>query len=296
MVKMNRLWVTILALGALSVNLAAAQFASSTVPSTSEQELFKRALSFDSQTQVELLLGKAPKDFPVPVFAGSRLIGTVMTTDNSKSGSGMNRLPDARVFLDVPGSLGQTSQALNAFFKKQGYQLMAMPGAYDRMTGGFQTTTPTLAWGQWYRQKPADVISYGLQQVGAVTQVSLMREALTPEALQSRLRMAALQGEPTARLPKLVGPADSRVMGQGSGSSGEDAYQSAAIESTLALAALHDHFARQLTQAGWKLIQKGGTSRILVSLWQAPNQSLGELTLSQSGQGRYRGMIRISGM
>lgn len=293
MVKPNRLLTTMVALG--SLNMAAAQFAPTVGRTSAEQELVKRALSDDPHAQVKLLVGQAPKDFPTPQLPGIRLIGSVVTTSEAKPTSGMNEVPSARVFLDMPGSVTQTSQALTAFFKKQGYQMMPMLGAYDRVTGGFQTTTPTLSWGQWYRQDPADVITYGFQQAGEVTRVVLSRETLPPEVLKSRLQMAAMQGDPYARLPKLTGPADSRIMGQGGGSNGDEVSQTAVIETSLALGALHDHFASQLTKAGWKLIQKGGTGKILVSLWQAPNQSLGELTFTQTRQGNYRGMIRLSG-
>lgn len=294
MVKPNRLFVTLMALS--SLNLAAAQLAPTASRTSAEQELVKRALSDDLQAQVTLLVGQLPKDFPALPLPGIRLIGSVVTTSKTKPTNGINEAPSARVFLDMPGSVTQTSQALTAFFKKQGYQMMPMPGAYDRMTGGFQSTTPTLSWGQWYRQNPIDVITYGFQQAGGVTRVVLSRQTLPPEVLNSRLRMAAMQGDPYARLPKLIGPADSRIMGQGGGSNGDEASQSAVIETSLTLGALHDHFASQLTKAGWKLIQKGGTGKILVSLWQAPNQSLGELTLTQTSQGNYRGMIRLSGV
>ena len=253
-----------------------------------ERELLLRALSY-GDAQVTPLPGRLPADFKLALPAGSRLLGSVVTT--AARGSGMNTGASLRVFFDHTLPATQVREALVKTLKGAGYQPMPRPTqAYPGDEGGFQPSTPALT-DTWYRRNPDEVLFFTLERAGEVTRATLFRE--TPPDLGLRLQMGA--GGPYASLPKLAAPAGASVSPQGGGSSGEDANQSARIETSLSLAALFDHYAAQLAAAGWTPLNRSQDGKIKLGVWRTKAGGLGLFSLTEVEKGTYRGMVAVVG-
>ena len=134
--------------------------------------------------------------------------------------------------------------------------------------------------------------------VGGVTQVTLGRQR-SPELAQILRYAQDDRFDPTRLLPRLTPPAQATVSPRGGGGGGDNVTQYAGIESTLSRAALFDHYAAQLRQAGWTLRNRADAGTLTSSLWtltQDGKARVGLLLIGESAKGQYRATLGIQGL
>lgn len=275
-------------IAALLFTSASAQFATSTT--TPERTLLERVLTSDWSANPDTLsikTGQLPADFPFALPAGSKVIGSVVLQR-----PGDNDGPSTSVYWDSPQSPLATQQALTRTLEQDGWKPLPLPIGPGGQEGGFQPSDSS-SGAMWYRRNPDQTVLFRVKTVGGVTQGGLYLNR--PRSLDQQLRMAtSMGGRPTSLLPVLTPPGGAVVMPQGSGMSGDDAQQSARIETELSADKLFDHYSSQLKKQGWAVINQAKVGGIQTSIWsfkKGQTQGLGSLSLKTVSKGRYQASI-----
>jgi len=276
-------------LGLLALSPALAQTVPTSQLAPTASELLQRVINpdwFGAENRTEVLLGRVPADLGVTLPAGSRVVGTVSTI------AGRGDLPsNATVYFDTSLTPTQVtahfSQALGTGWK----EAPGLGGPYE-LQGGFQpgTAVSNLAL---YRKNPAQLINVTTRVAGGVTQVSLRKQ----QGGDTERTLEYIEIRPQTRpafliLPKLAAPAGSVVLPQGGGNSNDGVTQNARIETKLGRKALVEHYAAQLRQAGWRLVNQAATPQATTTVWsfmQNGTERVGLLIVT--GESPYRATL-----
>lgn len=260
-----------------------------------ERELLERAVAplwGPTSVRTTVLVRQVPSDLGFALPAQSRVVGSVQAeTGNPDFPGGVTVHFDTRL---TPQQVGVHFARVLA---QAGWKVFPLPPGGPNPDGGFLTSTP-LGGQPYYRQNPDQRLNVQTRVVGDVTQVTISRQNV--QDLANQLRYA--QGDrfsTFAQLPKLLPPTGATVTPRGGGGGGDNVTQSAGIESTLARAALFDHYAAQLRQAGWTLRNRADTGALTSTLWtfqQDGREKVGLLLLSEVGKGQYRATLGIQGL
>lgn len=281
-------------LGWLTLTPALAQSTPTPPVAATASELLQRVIHPDwpgNESRTEVLLGRVPADLGLPLPTGSRVVGTVRTTFTRAD------IPaNTTVYFDT--ALTPTQLAAH-FTKTLGPAWKEAPGFLNgpaEFQGGFQpgSSSGNLAL---YRTSPAQLLQVTTRITGGVTQVTLRQQqgGNTEQILQSiNLRPPA----PPAFLvlPKLAAPANSTVTVEGSGNTNDGASQNARIETKLSRQAVVEHYAGQLRQAGWRLVNQADTPQATTTVWsfsQNGSERLGLLIVT--GEAPYRATLMTQG-
>ncbi|MFC5849639.1 hypothetical protein [Deinococcus petrolearius] len=280
---------TLTLLGLLTLIPAFAQTAPAPSAATAS-ELLQRVINPDwpgTDSRTEVLVGQVPVRFGVPLPTGSRVIGAISTTfqrGEAPSNTAVHfdtALTPAQVTAHFTRALGAGWQEAPGFLN----------GPYEQQ-GGFQpgSSVSNLAL---YRKTPAELLHVTTRVVGNVTQVSLRKQSGgdTERMLEY---IGARPPAPPAflMLPKLAAPANSVVQPQGGGNSNDGVTQNARIETKLDRKALVEHYAAQLRQAGWKLVNQADAGQATTTIWSFTQNGTDRVgLLIVTGESPYRATL-----
>ncbi|WP_216322589.1 hypothetical protein [Deinococcus aestuarii] len=233
-------------------------------------------------------VGQVPPDFPVPLPASSRVLGSTQRIQ-APLPLGTPRFYFAshtRVLLDSPlpplAFLGQLRGLLG-----EGWEEEAPPGF---LGNGFLPALPP----EHVHQHSADLqlaLQVTAREVDGVTQVDLNVSHDDPEQRQlMRLHHGRMQ-EATVRVRVPVG---TTVETNGGGGGGGSWHYSALISQEQTAAALLDHFAPQLIQQGWAEVHRGTEPQFTTGSWVKTQGGQGVLLLTlEPLQGNYLANLRV---
>ncbi|MPY67956.1 hypothetical protein F8S09_14945 [Deinococcus sp. SDU3-2] len=278
-------------LGALTLSSGLAQ-----TPAVSpERELLQRTLTplwGPASLRSSVLVGQLPPDLGFALPQGSRVIGSVVTeTPDPAYPAGVT------VYFDTALTPEQVDAHFARVLAPAGWKVFSLSSGGPFPEGGFLPSTPT-GGRPYYRQNPDQQLSIQTRRVGGLTQVTLGRQR-APDLAQTLRYAQDERFDPARLLPRLAPPAGATVSPRGGGSSGDNVTQYAGIESTLSRAALFDHYAAQLRQAGWTLRNRADAGTLTSSLWtltQEGKERVGLLLIGESARGQYRATLGIQGL
>lgn len=277
-------------LGALALSTGLAQ-----TPTVSpERELLERAVTSQwgpASLKTSVLVRQLPADLGLALPQGSRVVGSVVTeTSDPAFPAGVT------VYFDTALTPPQVQAYFDRVLTQAGWK--AFPGGGDGIAeGGFLPSTP-IGGRPYYRQNPDQQLSFQTRVVRGVTQVALNRQRF-PNLAEALRYSQDDRFNPVRLLPKLTPPAEATVSPRGGGGGGDNVTQYAGIQSTLSRAALFDHYAAQLRQAGWTLRNRADAGTLTSSLWsftQEGKERVGLLLIGEAGRGQYRATLGIQGL
>ena len=282
-------WLALLGVLALSTTLA------QTPTISPERELLQRAVTplwGPASLRSSVLVGQPPADLGFALPQGSRVIGSVVTeTPDPAYPAGVT------VYFDTALSPEQVDAHFARVLAPAGWKVFPLPPGGPSPEGAFLPSTP-VGGRPYYRQNPDQQLTIQTRVVGGVTQVTLGRQR-SPELAQILRYAQDDRFDPTRLLPRLTPPAQATVSPRGGGGGGDNVTQYAGIESTLSRAALFDHYAAQLRQAGWTLRNRADAGTLTSSLWtltQDGKARVGLLLIGESAKGQYRATLGIQGL
>ena len=106
---------------------------------------------------------------------------------------------------------------------------------------------------------------------GQTTDVEVRLEDLRPERgfhCKELFEHTAMQDEHMPPAPALNSPSESQILDRDFGGTFAGLYSSAALRTDLAPAALSEHYAAQLEEAGWARTNRGETSSVVWTQWR----------------------------
>ncbi|MBX6378668.1 MAG: hypothetical protein IRY95_08985 [Clostridia bacterium] len=247
------------------------------------RELAQRLLSFgprvpgEEAVTVDLLPGQLPEGLPVdlPVPPGGRIVGSAA---RHRGGEFIG----ATVVLDLPVSDPAAGGAEAVAFVQQALEQQGWrPASAGRPHGGFQP--PVVAGGlfcqgeagPWFLNLSAFQGTAGTADVRVYVEKDLVHGG--PCARRLELEPRVPPG--SDRIPPLYAPAGVSLEGVGGGGSGNQWRSEATARTTMPVAELEAHFARQLQAAGWVRQAGGADGPLAWSLWAVP------------GEGEWRGFL-----
>ena len=255
---------------------------------SAERLLLERILTSNGNgASVDIFLGELPARFPITLPEGSRVIGSVVTVRPGTMAS-----PTTAVYWNSPLNPLSTQQAIVRTLEQGGWRRLPVPFGPDLTMGGFQPANQVTG-GTWYRRSPDQILIFRVQQAGEAAQATLTLSGA--ESLDQQLRAAgAVMAGTGTGLPVLRPPLGAEVHVEGQGSVGDDLNQAARIVTNLSPAALTSHYAGQLKQAGWRLLNEAEVDGLRTSIWsfaQGTRQNLGIFTVQTVGKGEYRAQV-----
>ncbi len=242
------------------------------------------------ETNPKLLLGKLPKDLPLPAkaFAGFDVLGaleqggelgeTILLASNEKAESALATL-DQRL-LDAGLTKPLNALGLEGGF---GFDAAQAPDIYCNEKDG-----------SWLM-----LSGNALADDGTVVRMEIYRgDEMQPD---SPCNTPALDETPPEfqLLPPLKAPANARVMSEGAGGGPGNFYQSATVSTSLNLRKLDDHYQQQLQDAGWELLGSDRTKALAWSEWELKDKKgrswIGSLLIAKrfSQEDSYLMMLRV---
>ncbi|MBB5235927.1 hypothetical protein [Deinococcus budaensis] len=283
--------LSLLGAAALSTSLAQTPAASP----ERELELLQRAVTplwGPASLRSTVLVGQAPADLGFALPQGSRVIGSVVTeTPDPAYPAGVT------VYFDTALTPAQVDAHFARVLAPAGWKVFPLPSGGPSSSGGFLPSAP-VGGRPYYREKPDQQLNIQTRVVGGVTQVTLGRQR-SPDLAQTLRYAQDERFDPVRLLPSLTPPAQATVSPRGGGGGGDNVIQYAGIESTLPRAALFDHYAAQLRQAGWTLRNRADAGKLTSSLWsftQDGEERVGLLLIGEAAQGQYRATLGIQGL
>ncbi|QBD75862.1 hypothetical protein EPA93_07510 [Ktedonosporobacter rubrisoli] len=211
----------------------------------SEDKLYKLALRLADKPrkselkEPQILIGSLPElQIPVPIPAGSELLGTVIYGPRA-----------LEILLDVP----LAAQEALAFYRRE-LVAESWQTREDELPkrGGFSHSTPSSFINEGFSHNSGLVLDVHVgREVKGVSHVSLN---LGERAPSQRRRRNPMHDEMFRLLPSLVPPAGASQSGSG-GSFGSDQVSTRAtleLQEEAQLADLLKHYTDQLERAGWK--------------------------------------------
>lgn len=287
----SKLWPL---LGLMTLSPALAQTTPAAPLPPTAGELLRRVLSPDwsgGESRTDVLLGRVPADLGISLPTGSRVVGTVSTTFERAD------IPaNTTVYFDTSLTPAQVTAH---FTKTLGAAWKEAPGFLNgpyEFQGGFQPG-PALGNLALYRSNPVQLLQITTRLAGGVTQVTLRKQqgGNTEQVLQS------INSRPPAPpaflvLPKLAAPSDSTVTVEGSGNTNDGASQSARIETKLSRRAVVEHYAGQLRQSGWRLMNQADTPQATTTVWSFTQNGAERVgLLIVTGTSPYRATLMTQG-
>jgi hypothetical protein len=225
------------------------------------RELAERFLSHSApgdDHRVRLQVGALPDRMDLPIPPGARLIGSLVREPGWQSDR------DIEVVIDTTGSGRDALDFYEQTLKPRGWRLKPEFGPH---MGGFMAGP--MGEGRMLRKDGEPVALFiGTHDLpGNKTEVRIRTQWFPPdEELQHPPHLE--QG----LIPPLRAPAGVRMQGGGGGGGGGDWTSNAAAETTLTVAELEAHFARQLVEAGWKRIDGSAAGPLAWSSWSLPGK------------------------
>ncbi|HEX7265282.1 MAG TPA: hypothetical protein VF383_13995 [Candidatus Dormibacteraeota bacterium] len=240
------------------------------------KELAERLLTHphpEGPTAFELLVGRLPDSWgAIPEIAGARLLGSAVYTRRG-------RPTHIEAVYDADGDSQGVLATCDEELMKHGWTVFE---GFGGMHGGFVPAGLTGA-GKTYRRGDE----------GPILMVAAMDRESKPTDLRLRLDWEMIRHLPDMRrhgrpegaekMPPLSPPAGAALHGGGGGGGSGSWHSEASVETSLPIADIASHFARQLERAGWTRLAGNADDVVAWSSWQVP------------GEGDWRGLLLVLG-
>ncbi len=207
--------------------------------------------------EIQLLPGRLPEALPfeLPRPEGAHVVGSLMRGQT-----------DGTVILDV----SQDPEAVREFYRRElasrGWEELR---PHREVLKGF--VAPLMrSSAEFCRGREGPHLSVIARPRDGLTEVRLSW-TLDPERSPcGRLPFVAQPalGGPQRALPTLVAPEDAWPLSGGGGGSEDGAYQHVLLRTSKSAPELWEHYARQLREQGWELIQRGEGGPLVWGRWR----------------------------
>ncbi len=227
--------------------------------------------SYPVLRNITLLPGELPRDISIgiPIPNNAEIIGSLERS--------YDEYKQVEILLDVPFKKpNETVEFYRNSLKKVGWNEHEAIGAPQ--AGGFISTTPynVAIFCRYENKGPSLTINVYTPDIAKPEDVRLN--------LNTDPQASVCIGRPAAPIPfggsgiyqvmpNLIAPAGAVQRTSGSGGSLETRYSEATIETELSTNDLETYYRNQLTEAGWKLKEKGNDSSFAWSTWSFADQS-----------------------
>ena len=204
-------------------------------------------------------IGEMPADLSVdvPLPKGARIAGSVQQPESY-----------TQIILDANLTPAQVTEFYSQTLSSAGWQ----PAPKEPQGGGFVGSTDFPAR-YCLREDEAYLEIWSLEKPEGMTDVRLNLYA-PAQAYFCQEREAGSMDEGMSLIPALEAPSGTRMMGGGSGSSGDgSSYISSDLESSLSAEELLEHYNAQLVSAGWELVEQGTTPVVSWSTWKLTDKN-----------------------